>query len=87
MSHFHNSTTVVNNRILVSGGVTNGRFPLADAWEYDPATKETRITGGGEISGRVISPAPLGVDPLPREQWPTRASLTKRKGWRISVPV
>ena len=38
MSHFHNSTLVVNNKILVIGGVTNGRYPLSDAWEYDPAT-------------------------------------------------
>jgi hypothetical protein len=45
----------------------------------------TRITGGGEISARVISPPPLGVDPLPKEEWPTRAALAKRKGWRIAV--
>ena len=38
MSHFHNSTAVVNDRILVAGGVTNGRTPLSDVWEYDPAT-------------------------------------------------
>jgi N-acetylneuraminic acid mutarotase len=38
MSHFHNSTTVVNNKILIAGGVTNGRYPLSDVWEYDPAT-------------------------------------------------
>jgi hypothetical protein len=57
----------------------------SQGWHYDAKTKVTRITGGGEISGRVISPAPLGVDPLPKEQWPTRASLTKRKGWRIPV--
>jgi len=56
----------------------------SQGWEYDPKTKETRITGGGEISGRFISPPPLGVDPLPKEQWPTRASLAKRKGWRIT---
>lgn len=38
MSHFHNSTLVVNDRILVAGGVTNGRYPLSDMWEYNPAT-------------------------------------------------
>ena len=54
----------------------------SEGWHYDPTTKETRITGGGEISGRVISPAPLGVDPLPKEEWPPRAALAKRKGWR-----
>jgi hypothetical protein len=37
MSHFHNSTVVVNGKILVAGGVTNGRYPLSDVWEYDPA--------------------------------------------------
>lgn len=37
MSHFHNATVVVNNRILVAGGVTNGRYPLSDVWEFDPA--------------------------------------------------
>ena len=40
MSHFHNSTVVVNNRILIAGGVTNGRYPLTDTWEYDPATNQ-----------------------------------------------
>jgi hypothetical protein len=38
MSHFHPSTQVVNGRILIAGGVTNGRVPLSEAWEYDPAT-------------------------------------------------
>ena len=37
-SHFHNSTLVVNNKILVAGGVTNGRTPLSEVWEYDPTT-------------------------------------------------
>jgi N-acetylneuraminic acid mutarotase len=44
MSHFHNSTTVVNNRILIAGGVTNGRYPLSDVWEYDPATNAWAAT-------------------------------------------
>ena len=57
----------------------------SEGWHYDPKTKETRITGGGEISGRVISPAPLGVDPLPKEEWPPRATLAKRKGWRTTA--
>jgi len=38
MSHFHNSTTILNGKILIAGGVTNGRFPLSDEWQYDPAT-------------------------------------------------
>jgi len=56
----------------------------SQGFHYDPKTKVTRITGGGEISGRFVSPPPLGVDPLPKEEWPARATLTKRKGWRIS---
>ena len=57
----------------------------SQGWKYDPKTKVTRITAGGEISGRFVSPPPLGVDPLPNEQWPARATLAKRKGWRISA--
>ena len=58
-------------------------FPCSEGWHYDSRTKTIRITGGGEISARVISPAPLGVDPLPREQWPDRSTL-HGKGWRVS---
>jgi hypothetical protein len=28
--------------------------------------------------------APAGVDPLPRDEWPARSALSKRKGWRIT---
>ena len=59
--------------------------PCSAGWKYDPETKTIRITGGGEISARFISPGPLGVEPLPKEEWPTRAALAKRKGWRIAV--
>jgi hypothetical protein len=59
--------------------------PCSEGWTYDAATKIIQITGGGEISARVIGPPPLGVEPLPRDQWPARASLTKRKGWRIAA--
>jgi len=38
MSHFHPSTVAVNGRILIAGGVTNGRAPLSDVWEYNPLT-------------------------------------------------
>ena len=58
--------------------------PCSQGWKYDPATKTIRITGGGEISGRFVSPPPLGVDPLPKESWPARSALSKRKGWRIA---
>lgn len=56
--------------------------PCSEGWSYDAATRTIRITGGGEVSARFVSPAPLGVDPLPRAEWPTRAALAKRKGWR-----
>lgn len=52
---------------------------------YDVATKVIRITGGGEISARFVSPPTLDVEPLASEEWPTRAALAKRKGWRITA--
>ena len=59
--------------------------PCSEGFRYDPETNTIRITGGGEISGRFIAPAPLGIDPLPKEEWPERAALSKRKGWRINA--
>lgn len=53
-------------------------------WVYDPARKEVRVTGGGEISARFISPPPLGMPPLPRSEWPDRATLIRYKGWRVT---
>jgi hypothetical protein len=58
-------------------------FPCSQGWRYDPADKSVRITGGGEISARVISPPPLGTPPLPREQWPSRELLANGTGWRV----
>ena len=58
--------------------------PCSQGWAYDPATRTLRLTGGGEVSARVISPRPLGVDPLPREQWPSRADLARGRGWRVT---
>ena len=57
-------------------------FICSEGWAYDPATETVRVTGGGEISARFVSPKPLGVPPLQREQWPTRATLSKWMGWR-----
>ena len=54
--------------------------PCSQGWKYDPATKTIQITGGGEISGRFVSPAPLGIDPLPKEQWPARADPHEAQG-------
>ena len=58
--------------------------PCSQGWHYDSASRTVRVTGGGEISARVVSPAPLGVDPLPRQAWPARASLLRGKGWRVT---
>ena len=64
---------------------TGQRFrPCSEGWRYDPATETVHITGGGEISARFGSPAPLGTPPLPREQWPPRKSLANGIGWRVS---
>ena len=38
VSHFHPSTAVADGKILIAGGVTNGRTPLDDVLQYDPAT-------------------------------------------------
>lgn len=57
--------------------------PCSEGWNFDPTTKTIRITGGGEISARVVSPRPLGTPPRPRDQWPSRASLARGKGWRV----
>jgi hypothetical protein len=56
-------------------------FPCSKGWSYDAATRSIKITGGGEISARTVSPKPAGVDALPREQWPPRSALNRFKGW------
>jgi hypothetical protein len=58
-------------------------FPCSKGWTYDPVARAVRITGGGEISARIVSPKPLGVAPLARDQWPLRASLARFMGWRF----
>jgi hypothetical protein len=57
----------------------------SEGWTYDAASRSVRITGGGEISARFVSPKPLGVPPLPRWEWPPRATLAHRKGWRVAA--
>jgi hypothetical protein len=54
----------------------------SEGWHYDAASRVTQITDGGEISGAFDQARPQGEDPLPKEQWPDRAKLLKRKGWR-----
>jgi hypothetical protein len=58
-------------------------FPCSEGWRYDAATQTVQITAGGEISARVLSPEPWGIDPRPRDQWPSRAALTRFRGWRV----
>ncbi len=58
--------------------------PCTEGMQYDPESRILRVTGGGEISARFV-PTPLGTDPLPKEEWPTRAALAKRKGWRVTA--
>ena len=55
----------------------------SEGWACDPAVDEVRVTGGGEISARFVSPKPLGVPPLPRDQWPEAATLARWAGWRV----
>lgn len=54
----------------------------SQGWAYDPASKSIRVTGGGEVSARFVSPKPLGTPPSPREQWPSREVLDRWAGWR-----
>jgi hypothetical protein len=56
--------------------------PCSQGWHYDEATETVRITGGGEISARVVSPTSLGVAPRSRGEWPDRNDLTKAAGWK-----
>jgi len=57
----------------------------SEGWHYDAELNTIRITAGGEISARFTTPPPNGVEPLPPAEWPTRAALAKRKGWRITA--
>lgn len=54
----------------------------SEGWNYDPESRSVRVTGGGEISARCISPKPRGTPPRPRDEWPSREQLSKWKGWR-----
>jgi hypothetical protein len=59
-------------------------YICSEGWHYDPENHRIDVIGGGEISARYISPKPLGVQPLPRNEWPDRNTLARRKGWRTS---
>lgn len=55
-------------------------YLCSEGWDFDPTTLTVQIVCGGEISARFINP----VDPAPREEWPTRAELAYRAGWRAA---
>lgn len=57
-------------------------YICSEGWHYDPASNKVSVIAGGEISARWISPAPEGVQPAPRQEWPERPALYRRKGWR-----
>ena len=59
-------------------------YICSEGWHYDSENNRIDVIGGGEISARFISPKPLGVPPLPRDEWPERDALARRKGWRVS---
>ena len=58
-------------------------YICSEGWHYDLENDRIDVIGGGEISARFISPKPLGVPPLPRDEWPDREALALRKGWRV----
>lgn len=55
----------------------------SQGWSYDVASRTVRVTGGGEISARVINP----VEPLAQSAWPSREQLRRRAGWRRNPGV
>jgi hypothetical protein len=56
-------------------------YICSEGWGYDAVTGQYRVAGGGEVSARFVAPEPLGTPPLPRDQWPPRATLQRWKGW------
>jgi hypothetical protein len=57
-------------------------FICSQGWRWDAHSRHVRVTAGGEISARYISPAPLGTPPWPAEQWWDRERLARVAGWR-----
>jgi hypothetical protein len=55
-------------------------YLCSEGWHYDPENQELQIIGGGEITGRFVTPREI----LPRSEWPSREALLKSKGWRIN---
>ena len=59
--------------------------PCSEGMEYDPETKAIRVLAGGELTARFAVPPSAEILPLAKEEWPTRAALSKRKGWRVTA--
>ena len=59
-------------------------YLCSEGWHFDPDRTRIDLVAGGEISARFVSPEPLGVQPAPVEEWPTREQLRRRRGWRIT---
>jgi hypothetical protein len=62
-------------------------YICSEGWRYDPASNSVRVVDGGEISARWVSPPPEGVQPMPQSEWPDRAALARRRGWRKTVEI
>ena len=60
--------------------------PCSEGWHFDSQAFGGKgridIIGGGEISARFISKAPLGTHPLDKSEWPKKSELLELKGWR-----
>jgi N-acetylneuraminic acid mutarotase len=76
-SHTHTATVVLNGRIVLAGGLTNGSFPvtIADVVSYDPGANawialpplpDVRQAAVAQVVGQrlyVITGTPRGIDP------------------------
>ena len=58
-------------------------LPCSEGWHFDADSATVSIIGGGEISARFITPKPLGTNPAPRNEWPSRKHLMTMRGWRV----
>lgn len=59
--------------------------PCSEGTQYESDTKAIRLVAGGELTARFVVPPATEVLPFAKEEWPTRAALAKRKGWRITA--
>ena len=57
-------------------------WPCSEGWHHDGDSGTVRLIAGGEISARFVTPKPLGTQPAPRSEWPSRKDLHSMRGWR-----